>query len=103
MPVNNPGSKQPSGKSVQDRDAADTLRFDQNDVRKAEQQGGKRSQNEGEGSRSADREYCRGVEHFVSQDDVEKRAEEAEEALDGEEADELAEAEEKGKRGPGSN
>jgi hypothetical protein len=102
MPVNNPGSKQ-SSKNAQERSAEDTLRFDQSDVQNAAQQGGKRSQNEGEGSRSADRQYRRGVEHFVGQEDVEERAEEAEEALEGDEAEELAEAEEQGKRGPRSN
>jgi hypothetical protein len=103
MPVNHPGSKQPSGKNVQERSGEDTLRFDQHDVQNAAQQGGKRTQNEGEGSRSADRQYRRGVEEFVAQDDVEERAEEAEEALEGDEADELAEAEEQGKRGPRAN
>jgi hypothetical protein len=103
MPANNPGTKQSPGKNVQSKDPEDTLRFDQDDVRKAAQQGGQRGKNEGEGNKTADREYRRGVEHFMKEDDVEERAEEALEALEGDEAEELEEAEQKGKRGPGSN
>jgi hypothetical protein len=104
MPANNPGSKQTRTKSEKGRDTEDTLRFDQDDVTEATRsQGPTSGQNEGEGSRSADREYRRGLEHFMDSDDVEERAEEAEEALEGDEAESLTNAEQKGKRGPHSN
>jgi hypothetical protein len=97
MPANNPGSKQTRTPDRQ-RDSEDTLRFDQSDVGKAtRQRDAAQGKNEGEGSRSADREYRRGLEHFMSSDDVEERAEEAKEALEGDEAEELEQAEERGK------
>jgi Protein of unknown function (DUF2934) len=54
--------------------------------------------NEGEGNRTAAREYNRDTRDFVESGEVETKAREAEEALDGPEAKELAEAEEAGKR-----
>lgn len=55
-------------------------------------------ENEGEGSKSADRHYREGVQKTVESGRVEELGEEAAEALDGEEGDELREAEEAGKR-----
>jgi hypothetical protein len=54
-------------------------------------------QNEGEGSRSADRHYREGVEKTVKSGRVEELGEEAKQALEGEEGDELREAEEEAK------
>lgn len=54
--------------------------------------------NEGEGSRSAAREYNRGVQAFERTGQVESKAREAAKALDGPEAAELRRAEEEGKR-----
>lgn len=56
------------------------------------------SQNEGEGSRSADAQYRRGVEEHVRHHDVQGDAERAREAVDGPEGEELRRAEEEGKR-----
>ena len=53
--------------------------------------------NEGEGNRTAAREYNRRTERFTKSGQVEKKAKEAEKALEGPEAEELAEAEETGK------
>ena len=59
-----------------------------------------RDRNEGEGSRSADRAYRRGLEEFENEGRVEGQAEEAERALEGPEAEALRKAEQQGKRGP---
>ncbi|HEX4504815.1 MAG TPA: hypothetical protein VH722_03720 [Alphaproteobacteria bacterium] len=53
--------------------------------------------NEGEGNRKAAREYNKGVQDFVKTGQVEKKAREAADALDGPEANELRKAEEAGK------
>jgi hypothetical protein len=53
--------------------------------------------NEGEGNRTAAREYNKGVQDFVKTGQVEEKAREAAEALDGPEADGLRQAEEAGK------
>jgi len=55
-------------------------------------------QNEGEGNRTAARTYNKGVEAFEKTGQVEKKAREAAEALDGPEADEMRKAEAEGKR-----
>lgn len=54
-------------------------------------------ENEGEGSRSAARNYDRGVEQTVKGGHVEESAKKAEAALDGAEGDELRAAEKKAK------
>src|SRR4029077_7753555 len=53
--------------------------------------------NEGEGNRTAAREYNRRTERFARSGQVEKKAREAQEAVDGEEGEELARAEAEGK------
>ena len=57
------------------------------------------SRNEGEGSRTADRQYREGVRRHVDSGAPEAAAEEAQSALDGAEADELRKAEEATKAG----
>ena len=54
--------------------------------------------NEGEGNRTAAREYNKGVQDFMKTGQVEKKAREAADALDGPEATRLREAEEAGKK-----
>src|ERR1700753_4130312 len=54
-------------------------------------------QNEGEGNKTAAREYNREQQAFVKSGKVEKKAREAEEAIDSDEGDDLREAEKKGK------
>ena len=49
--------------------------------------------NEGEGNKTADREYRKGTEAFVKSGRVEKQAQKAAEALDSDEGKELREAE----------
>jgi hypothetical protein len=51
------------------------------------------SKNEGEGSRSAARNYNKATEHYVKSGRVEEAAKKAEAALDGPEGDELRKAE----------
>ena len=53
--------------------------------------------NEGEGNRTAARAYNKGVRDFEKTGQVEKKAREAADALDGPEADELRQAEQAGK------
>ena len=53
--------------------------------------------NEGEGNRTAARAYNKGVRDFKKTGQVEKKAREAADALDGPEATELHQAEEAGK------
>lgn len=53
--------------------------------------------NEGEGNRTAAREYNKGVQDFMKTGQVEKKAREAADALDGPEATDLRKAEEAGK------
>jgi hypothetical protein len=53
--------------------------------------------NEGEGSRTADREYREGVRRHVASGTSERAAAEAEQALEGAEGDELRQAEAEGK------
>ncbi len=60
------------------------------------EQGGKGG-NEGEGNRTADREYRKGVEEHLRKGHVEEEAERAAKELD-ERPDELREAEEEGRR-----
>ena len=55
--------------------------------------------NEGEGNRSADRQYREGVRKHVESGASEAAAEEAQRALEGAEADELRKAEESAKAG----
>jgi hypothetical protein len=55
---------------------------------------------EGEGSYTGTRKYNKGVAEHQKSADVDKLAEKAREAIDGEEGDELRQAEERGKRGP---
>ncbi len=55
--------------------------------------------NEGEGNRSADRQYRENVSRHVKSGQSEQAAEEAKRALVGDEADDLREAEQEGKTG----
>jgi hypothetical protein len=55
--------------------------------------------NEGEGNKTADREYRKGTEAFVKSGRVEEQAQKAAEALDSDEGKELREAEETGRKG----
>lgn len=54
-------------------------------------------QNEGEGNRTADRSYRKGVKQFLEEGRSEEAADEAAEAIDSEEGEELRRAEELGK------
>jgi hypothetical protein len=54
--------------------------------------------NEGEGNKSADRRYREGVKHTIDSGQVEKKAKEAEKAVDGPEGQELRRAEEAAKK-----
>ena len=58
---------------------------------------GNPAKNEGEGNKTADREYREGATHHAESGRSEQKAREAEEALEGDEADELQQAEETGK------
>lgn len=58
---------------------------------------GEKGGNEGEGNRTADREYRKGVEEHLRKGHVEEEAERAAKELD-ERPDELREAEEEGRR-----
>jgi hypothetical protein len=60
-------------------------------------QGESKQQNEGEGSRSADKAYRQGVERFTKSGKVDEKAREARRAVEGDEANELANAEAVGK------
>lgn len=53
--------------------------------------------NEGEGNRSADRQYRENVSRHVQSGQSEKAAQEAKRAVEGEEADDLSQAEQEGK------
>jgi len=70
-------------------------------------QEGKTSQNdkngqlEGEGSYTATRKYNQHLAEHQRTEDVERLAEDAREALEGEEGEDLRQAEEKAKQGPG--
>jgi len=55
--------------------------------------------NEGEGNRTADREYRKGTEEFAKSGRVQEQAEKAAESLDGAEGEELRQAEETGREG----
>jgi hypothetical protein len=55
--------------------------------------------NEGEGNKTADREYRKGTEAFVKSGRVEEQAQKAAEALDSDEGKELRQAEQKGRQG----
>jgi hypothetical protein len=55
--------------------------------------------NEGEGNKTADREYRKGTEEFVKSGRVAAQAQNAAEALDGAEGKQLRDAEEKGRAG----
>ncbi|MCA9516905.1 MAG: hypothetical protein KC635_18310 [Myxococcales bacterium] len=57
----------------------------------------RRTKNEGEGNRTADRRYREGVREHIRESDVESEAKAAEEALAGKEGQSLREAEEAGK------
>ena len=59
--------------------------------------------NEGEGNRSAAREYNQRAKRFANSGQVEKKAREAQQAVDGEEGDELARAEAEGKSHGGTD
>jgi len=58
------------------------------------------SKNEGEGNKTADREYRKGATQHAQSGASEQKAKEAEEALEGEEGEELEEAERAGKSRP---
>jgi len=57
-----------------------------------------RTRNEGEGSRTAAKQYNDATEKFVKSGKVDQAAQKAKESLDGDEASALAHAESKGKR-----
>lgn len=59
---------------------------------------GGEQRNEGEGSRTAARAYDRDAERFAKSGNVERKAQEARNAVEGAEGEELAEAEAKGKQ-----
>ena len=59
---------------------------------------GKTQQNEGEGNRTAAREYNQAQQSFAKSGKVEDKAKEARQAVDGPEGDKLREAELVGKR-----
>jgi hypothetical protein len=65
------------------------------------QQNEKNGQLEGEGSYTATRKYNQHLAEHQRTEDVERLAEDAREALEGEEGGELRQAEEKAKQGPG--
>ena len=54
-------------------------------------------QNEGEGSRTAARQYNEATRKFVESGKVDKAAKDAEQAIEGEEAEELKRAEDEGR------
>ena len=72
---------------------------DKSENRKADQGQETPWPTEGEGNKTADREYRKGTEAFVKSGRVEEQAQKAAEALDSEEGKELREAEEKGRKG----
>ena len=55
------------------------------------------NRNEGEGNRTADRQYRQGVQDHVQHHDVQGDAQRARDAVDGPEGDALRQAEEEGK------
>lgn len=57
-----------------------------------------RQKNEGEGNRTAAREYNRDTREFIEKEDVGKLAEQARKDVEGPQGDELRRAEEEGKR-----
>jgi hypothetical protein len=61
-------------------------------------QGGAPSRNEGEGNRTAARQYNEAQRNFIKSTDVEQKAREAEQAVEGREKRELDRAEAIGKR-----
>lgn len=73
-------------KSKRDRDRADIERAAHS------------PQNEGEGSRSGARDYEQRTRHFVASGQVEKKAKEAEKAIEGKEGAALKKAEAEGKK-----
>ena len=58
---------------------------------------GNPAKNEGEGNKTADREYRKGATQHAQSEGSKQKAKEAEEALEGEEREELEEAEREGK------
>lgn len=54
---------------------------------------------EGEGSYTAARRYCEGVDQTVKSGKVDEKPQEAKRALDGSEGDKLRDAEERGRTG----
>ena len=65
----------------------------------SESQTNHQTRNEGEGNRTADRQYREGVRRHVESGASETAAEEAQHALEGAEAEELRKAEESAKAG----
>lgn len=57
------------------------------------------SKNEGEGNRSADRDYRKDTRDFIESGKVDKAAEKAKAAVEGDEADSLKKAEKIGRAG----
>jgi len=72
----------------------DTSKRDRADIERAAHS----SQNEGEGSQSGARDYDERTRAFVKSGQVEKKAKEAEKAIDSAENEGLRKAEEEGKR-----
>jgi hypothetical protein len=58
-----------------------------------------KQQNEGEGNKTADRQYREGVRRHIESGAVEPAAEEAERAVDSDKGDELRRAEDAGRAG----
>ena len=80
---------------------SESSKNDQNDdqTKKHDQKKNDQMKNEGEGNRSADRQYREAVRRHVESGASEPAAEEAQHALEGAEGDELRRAEPKAKAG----
>ena len=70
------------------------------DPEAADAAGGDAEGVEGEGSYTATHRYNEGLREHVQNHDIEREAEAAREALEGDEREELEQAEQRGKRGP---
>ena len=90
-----PNRHSPGATSIEPRhrQSADKTRPDKSS------KGGEAWPNEGEGNKTADRDYRKRTEAFVRSGRIEKSARKAAEALDSAEGDELREAEDKGRKG----
>jgi hypothetical protein len=91
----------PSTSAAADREPAQRERSGMNADRTRPTQNNQR--NEGEGNRTADREYREAATRFADEGDVEGNAEEARDALEGPEGEELERAARDTSRGHGKN